>query len=69
MSFNPLREIFSLVLFVENHREHYDVLNPVEELDISLMNLLFLKLKKPPIKRSLIQSKILINQMNLPISK
>ena len=69
MSFNPLREIFSLVLFVENHREHYDVLNPFEDLDISLMNLLFLKLKKPPIKRSLIQSKILINQMNLPISK
>ena len=52
--------------FAENHGEHYIVLNPAEDPDIS--NESFdSEVKKN--YRSLTQSKILINQMNLCISK
>ena len=66
-NFSPQGRVY-LGHFAENHGELYVVLNTVEDPDVS--NESFdSEVKKLPINRSLTPSKILINQMNLSISK
>ena len=60
---------FYLRYFAENNGEHYVALNPVENPDISNKSFNSEVKKRLSVNRSLTHPKILINQMNLFISK
>ena len=60
---------FYLRYFAENNGEHYVALNPVENPDISNKSFTSEVKKRLSVNRSLSHPKVLINQMNLFISK